>query len=160
MAVDMFLKCTKIEGESMDDKHKGEIDVLAWSWGLSNSGTMHTGGGGGGGKADIQDCSITKYVDKASTDLMMKCCDGSHLDEAILTIRKAGTKPLEYLVITMKECIITSLTTGGSGGEDRLTENFTINFAKFEVKYTEQKKDGTAGSPKPIGWNIEANTKL
>jgi type VI secretion system secreted protein Hcp len=44
MAVDFFLKLDGIPGESKDKAHKGEIDVLAWSWGMSQSGTMHMGG--------------------------------------------------------------------------------------------------------------------
>ena len=160
MAVDMFLKIDGIEGEAKDKKHGREVDVLAWSWGISNSGTMHMGGGGGSGKANIQDLSITKYVDKASTKLMGVACDGSHIEEITLVVRKAGKKPLEYLTIIMKECLITSYSTGGSGGEDRLTENMTINFAKFEVKYVPQKADGSGDSPIPFGWNIEENSKL
>jgi type VI secretion system secreted protein Hcp len=55
MAVDMFLKVDGIEGESQDEKHAKEIDVLSWSWGMSQSGTSHMGGGGGGGKVAVQD---------------------------------------------------------------------------------------------------------
>ena len=116
--------------------------------------------GGGGGKANIQDMSVTKFVDKASTKLMGVACDGSHINEITLTVRKAGKTPLEYLIIIMKECLITSYSTGGSGGEDRLTENITINFAKFEMKYVPQKADGSGDSQIPFGWNIEENAKL
>jgi len=76
MAVDMFLALDGIKGESADSKHKGEIDVLAWSWGLSNTGTFHHGAGGGAGKANFQDISITKYIDKGSTDLIYSCASG------------------------------------------------------------------------------------
>lgn len=160
MSVDMFLKCDTLKGESQDHAHKGEIDVLSWSWGASNSGTTHLGGGGGAGKVAVQDMSVTKYVDNSSTDLLLSCCNGKHLPSMVLTVRKAGEKPLEYIVITMKDCLISSISTGGSGGEDRLTENISINFATVEVQYTEQNKDGTGGSPKRFGWNIEANEKM
>lgn len=96
MAVDMFLKLTDIEGEAQDKTHEKEIDVLAWSWGMSQSGTFHAGGGGGSGKANFQDISITKYVDKASMTLMGKVATGEHIAEATLIVRKAGGKdPLE-----------------------------------------------------------------
>ncbi len=160
MAVDMFLKISDIDGESLDKTHKGEIDVLAWSWGASNSGTMHMGGGGGSGKVSVQDMSITKYVDKASPKLLNVDCDGSHIPEIVLTVRKAGTNPLEYLIITMKKCMVTSYSTGGSGGEDRLTENITLNFENFEMKNVPQKEDGSADSPVMFGWDIAANAKL
>ena len=95
MAVDMFIKIGKCGGEAKDDKHKGEIDVLAWSWGLSQSGSMHVGGGGGSGKVSVQDLSITKYVDASSTELMSACFKGDHIPDALLVIRKAGTNPLD-----------------------------------------------------------------
>ena len=132
MAVDMFLKITgkDIKGESRDAKHKETIDVLAWSWGMSNSGTAHMGGGAGAGKVNVQDLSLTKYVDKASPPLALACCNGEHFKEALLTVRKAGKTPVEYIKITMKEVMVTGVSTGGSGGEDRLTENVTLNFAE------------------------------
>src|SRR5712692_11221584 len=98
MAVDMFIKIGDIKGESVDHAHKEEIDVLSWSWGLSQQGTMHQGGGGGAGKVNVQDLSFTKFVDKASPNLYKFCCSGKHYPEATLTMRKAGDKPLEYLV--------------------------------------------------------------
>ncbi|TFG36856.1 MAG: type VI secretion system tube protein Hcp [Desulfobacterales bacterium] len=160
MAIDMFLKCKGLEGEAQDKEHKDEIDVLDWSWGASNSGTSHVGGGGGAGKVNVQDLSVTKWVDKSSTALMLACCNGKHFPEMTLTVRKAGETALEYIVIIIKECLITSLSTGGSGGEDRLTENVSINFATVEVKYTPQKPDGSADAVKRFGWDIAKNVKM
>src|SRR6185503_5261492 len=100
MAVDMFIKIGDIKGESVDDKHKGEIDVLSWSWGASQTGSAGIGGGGGAGKVQIQDLTITKYIDKASPTLFTMCCSGKHLGTANLTVRKAGGTALEYLKIT------------------------------------------------------------
>ncbi len=160
MAVDMFIKIGDVKGEAQDASHKGEIDVLAWSWGASNSGTMHLGGGGGAGKVNVQDLSFTKYIDMSSPDLFLACCNGKHFPNAILTVRKAGEKPLEYLVITMTELIITSVSTGGSGGEDRLTENITLNFEKVKVDYKEQTPTGAGGASPSAGWDIAKNEKL
>jgi len=161
MAVDQFIKIGDIEGESKDAAHENEIDVLAWSWGMTQSGTMHAGGGGGAGKVSIQDISITKRVDKSSPVLMKACSDGTQYPEAILTVRKAGTDPLEYLIITITDLIVTSLSTGGSGGEDVLTENITLNFAAVSVDYQPQAADGSPdGGAINYGWNIEANTPL
>ena len=60
----------------------GEIDVLSWSWGLSQSGTMHTGGGGGSGKVNVQDLTLTKWVDKASPVLMQYAMTGNQFPTA------------------------------------------------------------------------------
>lgn len=157
MAVDMFLKIDDIEGESVDDVHAGEIDVLSWSWGMSQSGTTHTGPGGGAGKVDVQDLSFTHYIDKSSANLMMLCCNGKHFEEATLVVRKAGEMPLEYLILTMKGGLISSVSTGGSGGEDRLTENITLNFSEFKTEYVPQMADGSGDASIIIGWNIAKN---
>jgi len=156
----MFMKIGDIKGESTDKVHKETIDVLAWSWGASNSGTTHMGGGGGAGKVNVQDLSFTKYLDAASAPLLLGCFKGTHYDKATLTVRKAGDKPLEYLVIEMKEVLITAVSTGGSGGEDRLTENVTLNFAEVAFKYQEQDpKGGKKGGTKDAVYNIAENSE-
>lgn len=160
MACDMFIKIDSMKAESKDKTHKDEIDVLSWSWGMSNSGSSHTGGGLGSGKVNVQDISFTKYIDKSSPDLMLACCNGKHIKEAKLTVRKAGEKPLEYLIITMSDVLVTAVSTGGSGGEDRLTENVTLNFAVVKVEYAEQTATGTAGDKPKMGWNIKENVKV
>lgn len=159
MAMDMFMKITGVKGESRDHKHKETIDVLAWSWGLSNSGSAHVGGGAGAGKVNVQDLSFTKYIDSSSTPLMLAACNGKHFAEALLTVRKAGEKPVEYVKIKMTDVLITSVSTGGSGGEDRLTENVSLNFAKVSVDYVPQDAKGGAGTAIPMSWDIAANVK-
>ncbi|MFO1078556.1 MAG: type VI secretion system tube protein Hcp [Planctomycetota bacterium] len=160
MAVDMFLNIEdkKIKGESRDKTHKETIDVLAWSWGLSQSGTMHQGGGGGAGKVSVQDLSITKYLDRSSPDLEKACCQGTHFKNAKLIVRKAGGSPLEYLIINMEGVLVSSVSTGGNTGDDRLTESITLNFAKVKVQYQPQKEDGAKdGGVVEMGWNIAEN---
>ena len=140
-ALDMFLEAgDNIKGETKDKEFapKNGIDVLAWSWGMSQSGTTHTGGGGSAGKANFQDLSLTKYIDTATTALMGSLATGSHIPEVKLTVRRAGQGQggqTHYLEITMKNVIVTSLSTGGSGGEDRLTENISLNFEEVKVEY-------------------------
>lgn len=159
MAVDMFIKIGDIVGEANDKTHKDSIDVLAWSWGMSQSGTTHLGGGGGAGKVNVQDLSFTKYIDSSSNALILACCNGKHYPEATLTVRKAGGTPVEYVVIKLEEVMVTSVSSGGSGGEDRLTENVTLNFAKFTYKYQPQDEKGAKkGGTKDAVWNIAENS--
>lgn len=159
MAVDMFLKLDSIKGESVDDKHKGEIDVLSWTWGATQTGTTHSGTGGGAGKANVQDLSVTKYIDKATPILLKHCLSGIHIKEAILTVRKAGGKPLEYVKIKMGDAIVSALHAGGSGGDERLTETLALNFSKVELEYVPQKADGSGDASIPITWNIATNSE-
>ncbi len=155
MAVDMFLKLEPIKGESQDDKHKDEIDILNWTWGMSQSGTTHTGTGSGGGKVSVQDLTFTHWVDKASADLYQCCCTGKHIQEGTLVCRKAGGKPLDYIIIKMNDILVTHVSTGGSHGEDRLTENVTLNFAKFKLEYVQQLANGAAGAKPFFGYDIQ-----
>lgn len=160
MAVDMFLKIEGVEGEAVDHAHGGEIDVLSWSWGMSQSGSMHVGGGGGAGKVNVQDLVITKYLDKSSPTLMKTCCSGKHYPSAILTIRKAGDQPVEYLIIEMTDVLISSVQIGASAGDDRLMETVSLNFAAVKQSYTPQAKDGTPAAAVEAGFNIEENTVM
>ena len=160
MALDMFINMgANIVGESADKAQgaKGDIDVLAWSWGMSQSGTTHMGTGGGAGKANFQDLSFTKYIDSASNALMISLAKGTHIPKVTLLARKAGEGQQKYLTIDMEEVMVTSVSTGGSGGEDRLTENVTLNFGKVTFAYTPQDSKGTVAGDKTFSWNIAEN---
>ncbi len=159
MAVDIFLKLDGVTGESQDASHGGEIDILAWSWGLSQSGTTHMGSGGGAGKVNVQDISVTKYVDLSSPTLIKFCCKGKHIDSGTLVVRKAGDTPLEYITIDFQELLVAAVSTGGSGGEDRLTENVTLNFREFHLTYKQQTKEGGDGAAPDVKWDIAQNAE-
>jgi type VI secretion system secreted protein Hcp len=160
MAIDMFLKLDGIKGESKDDKHKDEIHIESFSWGMSQTGAMGHGGGGGAGKVNIHDISISKNVDKSSCDLMYACASGKHIASGLITVRKAGEKPLEYLKIKLTDILISGVQESGSGHGDQVGEAVTLNFAKFQVDYQEQKPDGTGSPAGSMGWDIKANVKL
>jgi type VI secretion system secreted protein Hcp len=159
MAVDMFLKLDGINGESKDEKHAKEIDLLAFSWGASQPTHAHIGGGVAAGKVNVQDLSVTKWVDVSSPTLLLNICNGTTIKSGLVTVRKAGGKaPLEYLKISFKEILITSYSTGGSGGEDRLTENVSFAFDEVKVEYVEQTATGGAGASPKMEWKIAKNT--
>lgn len=158
MAFDSFLKLGDIKGEARDKTYKDWIDVLSWSWGMTQSGTMAMGGGGGSGKVNVQDLTATKYVDTSSTNLMLKCMNGKHYPEAKLIVRKAGENPVEYMKITMTDVLISSVQSGGSGSEDRVTETVSLNFAKVKVEYTPQEATGAPAATMQMEWDIEQNT--
>ena len=157
MAVDMFLKLDGIDGESQDDKHPKEIDVLAWSWGAAQSGTGHVGGGSGGGKVSVQDLSITKYIDASSHLLLLRCCDLKPIPKGTLVVRKSGGAKIEYIKLSLENVVITHVSTGGSGGEDRLTENVTLNFAEVKFEYFLQTDKGATASGGIFNWDIAGN---
>jgi len=157
MASDIFLKLGDVNGDSVDKVHAGEIDVLAWGWGMTQSGDMHAASGGGAGRVDVQDISFTKKVDRASPNLIKFCCNGEAFKTATLTVRKAGKDPLEYLVIELENVVISSFSLGGSPGDEVLTENVSLNFAKFKYVYTAQMDDGSGGASIDAGYDIRTN---
>jgi type VI secretion system secreted protein Hcp len=155
----MFLKLDGIKGESQDHKHKEEIHIESFSWGMAQTGSFGAGGGGGAGKVSVHDISITKVVDKSSAALMLHCCNGKHIKDGLITVRKAGEKPLEYLKIKLTDILISSVQEAGHGN-DLLSESVSLNFAKFQVEYQEQKPDGSGSPAGEMGWDVKANQKV
>jgi len=160
MAFDMFLKLDGIKGESKDHKHKDEIHIESFSWGMNQSGGGHTGGGSGAGKVSVHDISVSKHVDKASANLMLFCCNGKHISEGLITVRKAGEHPVEYLKIKLTDILISSVQHAGHGSGDQLSENVTLNFAKVKVEYQEQDEKGKGTPAGEMGWDVKANAKI
>jgi len=157
MASDIFAKIGDIKGESLDDKHKDEVEVLSFSWGVSNDAAIKSGGSGGGaGKASFHDFSFTHNVDKASPVLLRACATGTHLKEATITRRKAGKGQQEYLVIKMSDVIITGVSLGDSSGATG-SENVTMAFAKVDFEYKPQKSDGSLDAGIHFKYDIKAN---
>lgn len=143
MALDIFARIDSIKGESRDARHKDEIDVLSWSWGVSQTGTAGHGGGAGAGKATFQDFSFVHRIDRASPLLMTACAKGQHVRDAAITVRKAGKGQQEYLVITMTDVQVTSVSMSVSADTDDTTEVVVLTFAKVDLEYTPQKADGS-----------------
>jgi type VI secretion system secreted protein Hcp len=155
MASDIFAKLGDIKGESIDDKHKDEIEVLSWSWGVSNAGEMRGGSGGGEGKASFHDLSFTHKIDKASPVLMQACATGVHLKDATITHRKAGKGQQEFLVIKMSDVIITSVTHSDS--DEGRSESVSMAFAKVDLQYKPQKADGSLEAGIHFKYDIKGN---
>jgi type VI secretion system secreted protein Hcp len=143
MAMSVFARIGTIKGESHDARHKDEIDVLSWSWGVSQSATVGHGGGGGAGKATFRDLTFTHHVDKASPLLMKACATGQHVRDATITVRRAGQGQLEYLVVTMTDVLVTSVSTNVSAEGDLTIEDVALAFAKVDLEYKPQKPNGS-----------------
>ena len=156
MASDIFAKIGDIKGESLDDKHKDEIEVLSFSWGVTSSGGISTGGGAGAGKATFQDLSIVHQIDKASPLLLKACATGTHIKDAIITHRKAGKGQQEYLIVKLNDVIITGVTHGGASGQP-FSESVSLAFAKVDLEYKPQKPDGSLDAGTHFTYDLKAN---
>lgn len=155
MAGDTFFKIGDIKGEAQDAKHKDEIEVMSWSWGVSQPGSMSMGGGGGSGKASFSDLTFSHSVDKASPNLLKACASGKHIPEATITSRKAGEGQQEYLIVKLTDVIITNVSSGGSGGD--VMENVAMQYAKMELEYKPQKPDGSLDAGVFFKYDLKQN---
>ena len=158
MAASIFARIGTIKGESQDARHKNEIEVLSWTWGLSQSGTMAQGGGGGAGKASFQDLNFIHHVDMASPLLMRACATGEHTRDATITVRKSGEGAQEYLVIKMTDVLVTSVSTSVSGEGGDAVEAIALAFAKVDLEYKPQKPDGSLAAGIHFKYDLKANT--
>jgi type VI secretion system secreted protein Hcp len=159
VASDIFAKLGDIKGESLDDKHKDEIELLSWSWGVTNAKAHPTGSGGATGKATFNDLSFTHKIDKASPLLLKGCATGQHLKEATITRRKAGKGQQEFLVIKMNDVVITSVAEEDDGGSGQV-EAVTLAFAKVDLEYRPQKQDGSLDAGIHFKYDIKANKEF
>ena len=162
MAYDIFLKIDGIPGESQDQFHKNEIDIMSFSWGASNSTSVGTGTGASTGKASVKDFTVTKATDSASPVLFQKCCDGSVIATGVVTLqRQVQGTATPYLVYNFTNVYVTSVQWSGSGGAgDAPMESCSFCFEVGTVDYTPQKDDGTAGNAIHGGWNVGENVKV
>jgi type VI secretion system secreted protein Hcp len=157
MASNIFAKLGDIKGESLDNKHKGEIEVLSYSWGVTNPGSLHSGGGGGAGKATFQDLSIVHKIDKASPVLLKACATGEHLKDATITFRKAGKGQQEFLIIKMNDVIVTGVIQGAADGDTAGSESVNLEFAKVDLEYKPIKADGSLDAGIHFKYDLKAN---
>jgi type VI secretion system secreted protein Hcp len=140
----MFLKVQGVTGEAGDADHKGEIEVVSWSWGMSAADA---------GVPRIAELNVVKRVDLASATLMNLLRSRKVIGQAQLVVRKAGKTPLTYFKIELENVRITSLNTESDSAE--LVERVSLGFAKVRVSYTPQGSTGAAGG----GTNVfEADT--
>jgi len=162
MAFDAFLKIDGIKGESTDSKHKGEINLLSYSWGVANTaGGVSAAGGRGAGKASPSSFAIMKRSDVASPSLFQACATGLHSKEMTVTVRKAGGDQLEYLTYKFTDVMVSSYQSNGSpGGDDVPIESVSFDYGKVEIKYMPQDATGKAGSPVGAGYDFAAMKKV
>jgi type VI secretion system secreted protein Hcp len=156
MASDIFAKIGDIKGESTDSKHKDEIEVHSFSWGVTNTAGISAGSGAAAGKATFQDLTIVHHIDKASPALLSACATGKHLKEAIITHRKAGKQQQEYLIVKMNDVIVTGVSHGGTAGQP-YSESVSLAFSKVELEYKPQKADGSLDAGVHFKYDIKAS---
>jgi type VI secretion system secreted protein Hcp len=155
-ASDFILEIAEIPGESQDHAFKDKgIDILSWSWGVSNAGSAAAQGGMGAGKASFSDISLMKVVDKSSPKIAWAVATGKHYPEAKLHIRKQGDGAQEYILITLTDFIVSSYQPSAGGGPD-VMESFSLNYSKVKFEYKPQDGKGGLGAAIPFTYDLKA----
>jgi type VI secretion system secreted protein Hcp len=154
MATDIFAKIGDIKGESVDAKHKDEIEVLSFSWGVANAGP--TAPGGGAGKATFQELSIVHGIDKATPALLKACATGVHIKDATITHRKAGKGQQEFLIVKLNDVTITAVSHAGAE-DSPYAESVNLKFAKVDLEYKAQRPDGSLDVGQHFKFDLQGN---
>lgn len=157
MAYDVYLELDGIKGEATAKGHEGQIAILSISWGCSAATTVGAGKGGiSASKVQISSFNIMKQLDSSSVPLFQACCTGKHIPKATITFRKqTGDAQEGFLVYKLEDVMIEMLqTSGNSGGDDTPTESVSMAFAKMEVEYKKQGKDGKLTAAGQAAWDL------
>jgi type VI secretion system secreted protein Hcp len=155
MAIQIHLKIPGIEGESTHKGHEKEIEVRSWAWSVENAAKPGAGGGGGAGKAVPRELVFTHGYDMASPLLAKSCAKGTHLAVATLSARKAGKGPQEFLVITLKNVLVTAVSVSGNG--DGIGESVALAYGEIDFMYKPQDAKGGLGPGVGFGWNVKTS---
>jgi type VI secretion system secreted protein Hcp len=156
----MFLKLGNgIKGETKDSKHKEEVDIMSFSWGVSNPVSSY-GGGLSAGKANFGDFSFTLRMGNASPKLAIACATGEHIKDAILSCRKSGKTPQEYLQFKFYDLLVSSYQTGYSQGQDEAYDSCSMSYSKLEWTYKAQKPDGSLEGGMDFKYDLKINKAL
>jgi type VI secretion system secreted protein Hcp len=139
----MYLQVEGVVGDVTEPGFEKAIEIVAYSWGASQSGSF-VGGGSGGGKPNFQDLSMRKYFDASTPPLLLALAKGTHIPKATLTlVRRVNGAADKFMVFAATDVLVTSLSTGASASEDSgtLVENVTIAFGQAKLTY--KNLDGT-----------------
>ena len=150
-----YIKFDGVDGESVSKDHKGEIEVLSWSWGLSSSAPHASGRGGGAARATPEQFSFTHFYDKASPVLASLAAAGRHVKQAWLTSRRAGEGQKDFLKVTMSNVVITGVHQLGEG--DGINETVTASAGHITFEYRQTTAKGSLGTAVAFDWDIVKN---
>ncbi|MGB6690040.1 MAG: type VI secretion system tube protein Hcp [Terracidiphilus sp.] len=156
MAVDYFLTLDGIQGESEDEKHKNDIQILSWSWGGSQTSSVAGTGGSGAGKVSLSDFSVMTYFDKSTPKFFKSICAGTHIKTGEMNAIKSGSDGKPYLKVDFKELFVTSLQISGSSEIPSVSISFSYN--EIKIDYSTQNEQGNVTSTGPVTMNTKTNT--
>lgn len=158
MSTNTYLQIEPIKGESTDEVHKDWIELLSFSHGVSQPTSGPSGTGGrAASRADFQNLTVVKLVDKASVDLNLYCAQGTHIAKLVLDVCQETGEKVCYWKYELENVMVSSVQVSG-GGSDRATESVSFVYDIISWTYTAVKNDGSAGDKAgPKKWNLQTN---
>ena len=150
--VSMFLKLedgkSPLAGEANVPGHEGQIHVLSFSAGASNSGT-----------SNVQDMSLVKYIDSSSPELLRRVMTGKQIDKAeIFFVESINGSERPVVNWKLEDILVTSHQTDGSDAQTRPTESISLNFAKFTNQVFSYADNGAQTASPSVTWDIPTST--
>jgi type VI secretion system secreted protein Hcp len=157
MTLDVFLKLGDIKGESTDDRHKDEILVLSWDWGITQTIVHQGGGGSSAAKAQFRNLRFAHRIDTASPQIMLACASGKHIKDAKFTVRRQGAARLDAIILQLTDVLIAGVDAAVNEANGELFESVTLDFARIRFDYMPQLPNGSQGTPVKFSWDIAGN---
>jgi type VI secretion system secreted protein Hcp len=154
----VFLQLEGIEGEATAERYSKQIEIVSWSWGVSNPTTARAtrGGGAASGRASVGELQLMKATDAATPKLFQNAASGKHIPKGVLIVLRgndAGGFP--YLRITLEDVVVTALQL--SAGGDRPTESVSLGFTRVVIEYRTTDASGKPSSWISAGWDLATN---
>jgi type VI secretion system secreted protein Hcp len=140
-SADIFLKLDGIPGDSVDDKHKGEIDVEAVAYGVKRTG-----------KTRVATLRIDKVYDSSSPKLLADSATGHHIKSGVITFRLSGSDPgSAFLTYRLSDIVVSSYEQGGANPDAKplgsLEDEIGLTAAKLQISERSTDSSGKQGPP-------------
>jgi type VI secretion system secreted protein Hcp len=146
-------------GESqVSGSQNQEFDVTTFDLGVTNTLNVGTqSAGAGAGKVTFQPFTVTKTVDRYSSNLFLTLAAGKALASAEIIVRKAGPNGTADPVVQylMKQVLITDIHISGTAKQT--TETIQGEYGAIQFVYYGQSNNGTVQPVSSGGWNRVTN---
>lgn len=158
MALTGYMKIDDIQGESVRSGHEDEIDIHGVQWKAAQKSSANTSSGRTAGRATVEAFTCYKTMDASSPYLALACMQGKSIPEITISVRKdSGEAHLDYLVVVLESCIISSyemVNDGSDADNDMISEVISISFEHIKDTYTVQADDHSAGAEHEITYDV------
>lgn len=163
--MDAYLKLSTVVGESSTQGFEEQIQIINFRHEMRQTASMSHSSQGNNltGRVDIGRISFEKTVDISSPNLAKACAEGRHMEEALFSFTRAGSRQNVYYTIKLRNVVISRLSQNArSYGDDELvTEEVELFFDKIEWEYFQTSPAGghILGSM-ATGWDARHNTAI